>query len=208
MIPAALCAWPSMALAHSPIPGIGTFYGHMLHPLIVPVQALVLLGAALMLGQQGQAKARAGLLALGTGFACGLAAARLAASAPPETLLLLLAAVFGIAVGLARQWPVWLIVPAALGAGVALGLDSWPEPMGSRDTALAVAGLCVGVGLIALVVAGTALTLHKAWQRLGIRIVGSWIAAASVLVLALLVHAEGQDRVGALRIVTEERMPC
>jgi urease accessory protein len=197
-----------MALAHSPIPGIGIFYGHMLHLLIVPAQALVLVGVALMLGQQGQAGARAGLLALGIGFALGLAAARLAAPAPPETLLLGIAVILGMAVALARKWPVLLVAPVVLGAGLAVGLDSWPQPMGGRDTALAVAGLCVGVGLVSLVVAGIGPTLQKAWQRIGIRIAGSWIAATSVLALALFLHAEGQVTVGVLRDVTEERLPC
>jgi hypothetical protein len=69
-----------------------------------------------------------------------------------------------------------------------MGLDSAPDPANTTGTLLAAGGLSLGIAIISMVIAGTSLTLDKAWMRIGLRIVGSWIVAASVLVLALLLH--------------------
>ena len=188
-----LCAgallWPDVALAHSPIAGIGTFYNAMLHPLVVPGHALALVGLSFALGQQGRPAARLGLVLLLGASGVGLGAAMaLPVSPPPETGFLFLAAVMGAAVSIARPLPRWLIAMAAIAVGLLMGLDSRPDPAGKRDTVLAVAGLFSGTALVAILIAGTCLTLEKTWMRIGIRIFGSWIAAASVLVLALLLH--------------------
>jgi hypothetical protein len=183
----AILAWPGMAQAHSPIAGIGVFYNALLHPLIVPHHALVLVGLSLALGQQGRPAARLGLLVLWVAFAVGLGAAMAGmALAPQDRGLLFLAAVVGASVTIAAHLPRWLIGTASLAAGLMLGLDSAPDPASQHDTVLSVAGLCSGIALTSTVIAGTCLTLHKAWMQIGIRIMGSWIAAASVLVLALL----------------------
>jgi urease accessory protein len=183
-------AWPGVALAHSPIAGIGTFYNALLHPLIVPGHALALVGLSLALGQQGRPAARLGLVLLLGAFGVGLGAAMaLPVSPPPETGFLFLAAVIGGAVSIARPLPRWLIAVAAIAVGLLMGLDSRPDPAGQRDTVLAVAGLFSGTALVAILIAGTCLTLEKTWMHIGIRIFGSWIAAASVLVLALLLHS-------------------
>ena len=44
-------------------------------------------------------------------------------------------------------------------------------------------GLAAGLALTIVVMATNCLT--RGWQRIGVRIVGSWIAASAVLVLAL-----------------------
>jgi len=187
---AATAAWPDVAQAHSPIAGIGTFYNAMLHPLLVPGQALVLVGLSLALGQRGRPAARLGLVLLLGAFAAGLGAAMAWPHLqPPETGLLFLGAVIGAAVSIAKPLPLWLVATAAIAAGLLMGLDSRPDPAGQRDTVLAVAGLFTGTALVATLIAGTCLTLEKSWMHIGIRIVGSWIAAASVLVLALLLQS-------------------
>ena len=185
----ALVACPGMAHAHSPIAGIGTFYAAMLHPLAVPGHALVIVGLSLAFGQQGRSAARLGLPVLLGAFAAGLGAAMVwAPFAPPQTALLLLAAVIGAAVTVAAPLPLWLVGAASTVSGLAMGLDSAPDPANTTGTLLAAGGLSLGIAIISMVIAGTSLTLDNAWMRIGLRIVGSWIVAASVLVLALLLH--------------------
>jgi Protein of unknown function (DUF3604) len=47
----------NLAEAHSPIQGIGTFYSYLLDPFVVPPHAILLTALALLLGQQGRARA-------------------------------------------------------------------------------------------------------------------------------------------------------
>lgn len=183
----AIMAWPGMAQAHSPIAGIGVFYNALLHPLMVPGHALVLVGLCLALGQQGRPAARLGLLVLWGAFAVGLGAAKAGQfAAPPEGGLLVLAAILGTTVAFAAPLPRWLVGTASVVAGLVLGLDSAPDPASQYDTALALSGIFCGIALASTIIAGTCLTLQKAWMRIGIRVMGSWIVAASVLVLTLL----------------------
>ena len=65
-------ATPSMALAHSAIPGIGFFYSGMLHPLRVAEHLLALLALALLLGQTGLQKSHFALGAFSAGLVLGL----------------------------------------------------------------------------------------------------------------------------------------
>lgn len=182
-----------MAQAHSPIAGIGTFYGAMLHPLLVPAHALALIALSLALGQQGRRPAQLGLTGLILAFCAGLALALTQTdAAPSETALLVVAALLASFVILARPLPAGVMAGAASVIGVMLGLDSAPDPAGPEEMMLAVAGLCVGVVVLSALVAGTCLTFEKDWQKIGIRVVGSWIAAAAVLVLALQVHGGRQ----------------
>src|SRR5690554_1493460 len=44
---------PQLAWSHSPIAGIGQFYGGLLHPLMVPAHTLTLTVFALLIGQSG-----------------------------------------------------------------------------------------------------------------------------------------------------------
>ena len=53
-LPALLLALvPQLVLAHSPMAGIGKFYGGMLHPLMVLSHALALMMFAMLVGQRG-----------------------------------------------------------------------------------------------------------------------------------------------------------
>lgn len=181
-----LVALPIVAEAHSPINGLGTFYNYMLHPLVVPPHALILIGSALMLGQQGRSRARIGLMALCIAFAAGQVGAKaFAVDGVREQVLLLGALIIGSAVSIDRPMPTPLIALAAAGVGLAIGLDSTIDIAGQRESLLGIAGLSVGVLYLVIVIAGSTVGFTKLWQRVGVRIVGSWIVAASVMVLTL-----------------------
>lgn len=181
----ALLAWPSHGFAHSPIEGLGRFYGHLLHPVTVLPHFLLLTAVALTLGQQGRGKARAGAIALGLAFAGGLAAATAGASGSvSESMLLLGALVVGSAVILDRHMPAAAAVTVAAAAGLAIGLDSATAATGIRDKALGIVGVTTGVMYLTIVIAGFTISFEKHWQRIAVRVAGSWIFAVSMLVLA------------------------
>ena len=54
-----------------------------------------------------------------------------------------------------------------------------------RATVLALAGTMITAAVTLILVAAITADRTRDWQRIGIRILGSWIAASAILVLAL-----------------------
>ena len=71
--------------------------------------------------------------------------------------------------------------------GIAIGLDSPPEVVSVRQAHLMLIGTAFGGGLLLIVMVEIATRLTSPWQRIAARILGSWIAASAVLVLAFIV---------------------
>jgi hypothetical protein len=186
----AVCALacPGVALAHSPIPNIGLFYSGVLHPLRVTEQALALLALAALMGQAGLQRARPGVLAMLGGFVVGLPIlmGELAWSGHLSgNLLLVLAGVTGCCVAMAHPMrSFWLQLLAFLVAAAVMA-DSVQEGVAAQDFALATVGVPIGATLAVVFVARCVELLRPAWARIGVRIAGSWFAAASLMVLAL-----------------------
>jgi urease accessory protein len=185
-----LCSAAASANAHTVIPGIGGFRGGLLHPLLVPshVLALVALGLlaaclprrerlyvlavfvlAAMLAFVPIAMAfstdQAEMLILGLGAAIGLILA--AALVPPLPVAVLLAAILAVLV-------MFDSVPPVPSVGETM--------LSLTGTALAASALCVASALLfGLVPARIA--------PIAVRILGSWIAASAIMVLALRLAA-------------------
>ncbi len=185
---ASLCAvllFTGTARAHSPIPAVGAFYNGMLHPLITPSHALVLLAIGLLCGQHAPRVSRPALPAFAALLALGLAwpLPLPALAADTATALLVLAAIAGVCVALGGAWRGLAALMAAC-AGLAVGLDTRADA-GPALTSADGAGIWLGAVLAVTLVGGLSAPLRRTWQRIGVRALGSWIAAASLLVLTL-----------------------
>jgi hypothetical protein len=99
--------------------------------------------------------------------------------------LLALAAIGGLVVALARSLPSIIQHALAFMTGAALALNAPPQAV----TIPAAIAAQAGTGIAALaalgLVAFVAIKAKDDWQQIGIRIIGSWIAASAILVLAL-----------------------
>jgi len=171
------------ASAHSVL-GITGFAGGLLHPLLVPAHVASIVALALLAGQQRWLRGAPVVFAIG--LVLGLGAIALAyVPTFAEAASLLLAAVMGALVALARPLPMMGGGMLAAATGLAIGLDSPPEAISISKANLALLGtaLCAPTVLVAL--AWFASMLHRDWQRIGMRIAGSWIAASAIMVLAL-----------------------
>ncbi len=183
----ALCVLPVTAVAHSPVEGMNEFYNGVIHPLLVPAHLLLILATGLFLGQRGPRENRLALPAFFLASVAGLlltgsAAAGSAAGVfvPAGTL------VIGLVTAIGSRAPLPLYPAAGAFAGFFLGLDSTAESLAGRERALALTGTGVGLNLWLIYACGIAdFFSRKPWQHLGLRIVGSWLAASSLLVLAL-----------------------
>ncbi len=180
------------AAAHTITPGTSGFTDGLHHPFGQAAHIMMILGAGLLLGQREIAAWRGPLYGCLAGLAAGLAGGPLLiapALEPRLTLaLLLLAVLLGGLVALARPLPAAPFTALLALAGLGLGLDSAPE--GSLQQILAAlfgSGFAVIFALlnVTMLAYSAGSNARRPWQMIGVRIVGSWIAAAGIMVLAL-----------------------
>jgi hydrogenase/urease accessory protein HupE len=171
---------------------MSSLIGESLHPLAVPAHALALLALGLLIGQQGAGRRLVPFVTFVAGLVAGLAAIAFAAGPTSAADVLLAAAAMAAAlVALARPVPAPACAALAAIAGVALGLDSPPEVISIAAATVMLIGTALGTCLALALVVACARYVTRAWQQIGVRIVGSWIAASAILVLALR-FARGQ----------------
>lgn len=178
------------ALAHSPIMGIGGVFGGVLHAVFIPEHGLSLLALGLVLGQQPWARRRTGVLVFVAALTCGLVPAAFAIGETVAADVLLTAAgILGLLIAAAWIPPLLGWTLAAI-AGLALALDSRPEVTSLAEGARMLIGSALGAALAVAFVSETAFLLKGKAQLLAARVVGSWIAAISILVLSLRIATQ------------------
>jgi urease accessory protein len=157
----------------------------LLHPLVVPAHVLAVAALALLIGQQDWR--RIVPIAFSIAVLIGLSAIAMA-YVPTfiEATLLAFAAIAGLLVALARPLPHGLGVLLAAAIGLSLALDSPPEALALKQANLTLLGTALGAVLLLLALLQGTSRLRHHWQRIGVRILGSWIAASAILVLALV----------------------
>ena len=183
---AALALTATPALAHDVVPGVSGLTGGLLHPLLVPAHLMALAALGLFLGQQPR-RTSAGLVAVFTASLIIGVIAIVSAVSPvyQGDVVLAVAAIAGLLVALARPITALLSLSLIAIAGIVLMLDSVPHEMSMQTTFLALVGTVIAASIMITLVAEAGRALTRDWQRIGVRIVGSWIAASAILVLAL-----------------------
>ena len=171
-----------VAVAHAPM-GEGVS-GGLLHPYLVPAHAMSLVALGLFIGSRRDQGIP--LLAFAAALIGGLVALTFAiAETPAAEILLGNTGLLGVL--LAADWnppkPLGWMIAAVTGGMIAL--DSPPETISVQEADLMLLGTGLGALSALGAVIGGAGYLTRPWQRLGVRIVGSWIAASAILVLAL-----------------------
>jgi len=174
-------------LLHSPVEGVNSFYGGMLHPVAVLTHLLVLIPLCILFGQHGLATMRRCLPALwlafiATSFAGWLMEWEMGLA---QELLLCGAMLFGLVALAARNLPARMLVALAVVAGVCLGYDTdtLQIPYGEERIFLMGAGL--GLAMSTVCLAGASEAAASKEGRIGARVLASWVATASLLKLAL-----------------------
>lgn len=174
------------ALAHSPIKGIGNFYNGFLHPILVPAHLLLLVAVGLFFGQQGPKKIESALGIFAIATILGLTAAWFSIGTEMETPILVLSAAIGLLIALSPELKMLWCALIALLAGFFLGIDSAQEELSGKIKFVTLFGSGVAIYFLSLYPMALAdYFKKKTWQKIGIRILGSWVAASSLLVLAL-----------------------
>lgn len=187
---ASMVAAPGAVMAHSPIKGIDDLYNGVLHPAFVPAHLLSLLALGLLLGQRGPKDSQAAIIAFLAAAAAGLVAAGFSPGIDVEAALLTSAVLLGLLTALDAPIAVhWSAVIAAF-TGLLIGLDSAPQELTGKAELAFLFGSGIGIYLLFLYPMGLAEYFgHRPWQRVGVRVLGSWVAASGILVLSLSLAA-------------------
>jgi hypothetical protein len=176
----------STAHAHLTVEGVGDLGNGALHPLMTPAHVLVFLSLALFIGQRVPLDLKTPLWV----FAPVSAAALLftltgRVGGVYQPLLVGIALVTAILVALDVRVPrigCWLLCAAAAGG---IGLDSGVDT-GSTSAVLKTLGgtwLSLNAAVFYLAVCASNGS-DKKWAKAGIRVLGSWIIAIALMVLA------------------------
>ncbi len=177
---------PTAALAHSPIKDIGSFYGGLLHPLFIPAHVLLLGALGLLLGQQEPAENKFPLLIFLVSAVAGLASTGYATGRELETAQLLGTAAIGLLVAIQPTIPLFLRTAGSAFCALVIGMDSGQPELASAALFASLVGTWLGMCTLLLCTMGVADYLkERAWQTIGVRIMGSWITTSALLVLSL-----------------------
>ncbi len=176
-----LAACPVPAAAHDAFGDLGPFYASLLHPLVDPVQGLLLVAVALLLARQPLGVVRPAYAALaGGGFAVLLVAAFADLPSPRPVVLLVVAVLVALAVLVRPQpGPVMASVFAALLAGLAA--LSFDPVLGARTAMLATLGGAMSIAVLTLFVWGAGDWADRRLSPYATSVAASWVAAIALL---------------------------
>ncbi len=177
---------PAPALAHGSL-AVGDFYTGMFHPFLHFETVLPILALALWSGQLGDARAwHLPLVFLGAALVGAVAGMLSIEPYVGRWFLLLPMLVLGLLVAVRGSLPVWLAMVMVLLFGVGQGQANTYDPERELERPLLfLAGFGSAIGLVLFHVVTRVFRYRAFWVQTAVRVVGSWIAATGLLVLAL-----------------------
>ncbi|MEZ5935158.1 MAG: HupE/UreJ family protein [Alphaproteobacteria bacterium] len=177
---------PGHALAHGTITGTSDFYDGVFHPLTVPAHLLALLGLGLWLGQHRPRELERAIIGFAVSLIIGSALGMIGSVGEITPILLAAALALGLLVAAERHLA-WLgAAVIAAGVGLLVGADSAPDGANALQARIiTLAGTFIGAHLLLLNLMAIVSLSERAWSRIAVRITGSWVAAITILVLAL-----------------------
>jgi hydrogenase/urease accessory protein HupE len=177
---------PCAALTHSLSKRFGDFYGGLLHPLTSLELGLAFVVFALLAGQQGTQHARFALAWFMGTLTTGAIVALWLPSYAEELRLPSIAftALFGVMVAIAPRLPAAILLLIGVIAGLLSGLSNGLAMTAETAAHMFVPGIAASGLLVVIPIAAFVTTLHRQWQLTSVRILGSWIAASGLLVMA------------------------
>jgi len=182
----ALAATPTAAHIVGPD---SPLYDVLRHPVFEPTLAAVMIALGLWAGQQrprtGWATAAIFLIAV----VAGAAAANLDILPPLRPVAVAASmAVLGALAAARLRLPLWLAAALAAVAGFYQGVFGTLAHFQGGTGPYSIADLAVAAALLPVACLQLVQRLHAGWMQVVFRVLGSWIAAAGILLLALLIR--------------------
>jgi hydrogenase/urease accessory protein HupE len=181
---------PAAAQAHLVSTGLGPFYDGLSHFVLTPEDLLPALALALLVGLNGARAGRTTLFVLPAAWLAGGLAGLgwpTTASVPALTIasFLVLGAMVAADLRLRLAWSIALAVLLGLVNGYLNGSAMAGAKLGLAGLAGIVSALFVAVALAAAL----AVAQRAPWARVAVRVAGSWVAAAGLLLLGWSLRA-------------------
>jgi hydrogenase/urease accessory protein HupE len=192
---AAAAAWvalwlPTPACAHLVTTGFGAYYDGLAHVALTPADLLLVIAIALLAGQRGARAARWALFALPAAWCIGgIVGARFPSDATLPMLTTATFALAGALVALDANLRAAGVAVLAAAAGLLHGYVNGATMTPGGASALALAGAVTAVFCVVAILSAQVTTLHAAWTRIAVRVAGSWVTAAGLLMLGWLTRA-------------------
>jgi hydrogenase/urease accessory protein HupE len=185
-----ICITPGSVLAHSPVEGVNSFYNGILHPAFIPAHLLLLLSLGIFFAQHGLDRYRSALSVFLVATLFGLTVAWFVSFTSVDFYLLSGSVILGLLIAVNLFIADYLLLLIATFTGFCLGIDSAQETLYGMEKLVSLLGSGVGILLLLTIPLVLVDNLKKnKWQRISVRIVGSWIAASAFLVLALSISS-------------------
>jgi hydrogenase/urease accessory protein HupE len=181
---------PAVADAHLVNTGLGPFYDGVSHFALTPEDLLPALALAFLAGLRGVRAGRLALFALpGAWLAGGLAGLAFSTAAATTVLTSVSFLVLGALVAAdARLRPAW-VVGAAIVLGLLHGCFNGSAMAEAKLGVLGLAGIVSALFAAVALAAALVVALRAPWTRIAVRVAGSWIAAAGLLLLGWSLRA-------------------
>jgi hydrogenase/urease accessory protein HupE len=175
----------SPGFAHIVIEGAGDLVNGAVHPFVTPVHGMILLGLGLLAALQEPLELKWLVRILAPLSAVALGLTHWISLPQGSPVLPVLALGVGAAVAQDRKWPRVVFLGLAALVAVGLGLNSPVVSSSPMAVAKTLLGTWVAVNVVVLYIAASGgRVADRKWVRTAMRILGSWIVAISLLVLA------------------------
>lgn len=175
------------ASAHMAVEGAGEIGNGALHPVMTPTHVLILLGLGLLLGQQAPLDLGKRLRVFAPASSVALlftVSGTIKEVYPP--LLISLALCIAILVALGKKLPPFIPETICALAASGVGLDSGVETGSLSSILKTLIGTWLAVNALVFYIAICASNgAERPWAIAGIRVIGSWITAISLMILAV-----------------------
>ena len=154
--------------------------------------AIVALG--LLIGQQGKTALKTALPVFLLSVFIALALTRILGrfNYPSELILLSLSVTLGLLVIVKLKLNSVLVISLSLLTALMIGFDSAVTGIPGLTAGkvyLQLLGTGVSASFLLMTIALLSLVLNKLWEGIAVRVLGAWVTAGSLMVLALLLHA-------------------
>jgi hydrogenase/urease accessory protein HupE len=174
------------AQAHLVTSGAGPFFDGVAHFFVSLDDLLVVVALSLFAGLLGKASARWVLLSLPLAWLIGMLLGVYFAMpwdsdawATGVTLL-----VAGLFLAINPTLPVWGVAVMVAALGFCHGSWNGVAMRATQTSTIASLGIVTAATVVTLLLSATAASVHIPWQKIALRVIGSWIAAFGLLAIA------------------------
>ena len=181
---------PSRAEAHLATTGLGPVYDGINHLLLSPDDLVPVIAMALLAGLNGAVAGRRVLFVLPVAWWLGgMAGFAHGAEVLPGPVTTVSFLVLGVLTALDRRLPERAVIALAALVGLLHGWLNGAGIAAAGRESLALVGIGTAIFVVVALGAALVVSLRRSWQRIAVRVAGSWVAAIGLLLLGWALRA-------------------